>query len=146
MHRTSSQLFGSDLGPCWTSSSVASLSKKMAQSEFLKNFEEEITSLYEESVFTSGTASLQEYISKGCGELAEGIRTTMKIGDLELLSITKIAMRSRLIQQPPNPPTKYIWGIFCKPGYFGFLGYSICQDSLPCCMATLFCNYLLKND
>ena len=37
-------------------------------------------------------------------------------------------------------------GYFCKPGYLAFWGYSICEDSLPCCMVTLFINYLLKYD
>ena len=64
------------------------LSKKMDRaSEFLKKFEEEIASLREEKVFKPGTASLEDHIRNGQGDLAEGIRTTMKIGDLELLGI-----------------------------------------------------------
>ena len=37
-----------------------------------------------------------------------------------------------------------VFGFFC--GILVFWGYSICEDSLPCCMGTLFCNYLWKND
>ena len=57
------------------------------RSEFLKKFQEEIAGLLEERVFKPGTASLQDHIGNGHGDLAEGIRTTMKIGDLELLGI-----------------------------------------------------------
>ena len=57
------------------------------RSKFLKKFQEEIASLLEEAAFKPGTASLQDHIGKGHGNLAEGIRTTMKIGDLELLGI-----------------------------------------------------------
>ena len=57
------------------------------RSEFLKKFQEEIAGLLEERVFKPGTASLEDHIRNGHGDLAEGIRTTMKIGDLELLGI-----------------------------------------------------------
>ncbi len=57
------------------------------RSEFLKKFHEEIAHLLAEKVFKPGTASLQDHIGNGHGDLAEGIRTTMKIGDLELLGI-----------------------------------------------------------
>ena len=55
------------------------------RSEFLKEFEEEIAGLLEERAFQPGTASLQDHIRNGHGDLAEGLRTIMKIGDLELL-------------------------------------------------------------
>ena len=54
-------------------------------SAFQKKFLEEIAGLLEEDVFKPGTASLQDHIGNGKGDMAEGIRTTMKIGDLELL-------------------------------------------------------------
>ncbi len=54
------------------------------RSEFLKKFQAEIAPLLLESVFKPGTASLHDHRDKGHGDLAEGIRTTMKIGDLEL--------------------------------------------------------------
>ena len=57
------------------------------RSAFLKKFQEEIAGLLEEEVFKPGTASLQDHIRNGHGDLAEGIRTIMKIGDLELLGI-----------------------------------------------------------
>ena len=57
------------------------------RSEFLKKFREEIAGLLEETVFKPGAASLQDHIQKGHGDLAEGIRSTMKIGDLELVGI-----------------------------------------------------------
>ena len=57
------------------------------RSEFQRKFQEEIAGLLEEDVFKPGTASLQDHIGKGHGNLAEGIRTTMKIGDLALLGI-----------------------------------------------------------
>ena len=43
--------------------------------------EKEIDCLREESVFKPGTASLQDHMKNGHGELEEGVRTTMKIGD-----------------------------------------------------------------
>ena len=61
------------------------------RSEFQKKFQEEIAGLLEESVFKPGTASLQDHIGNGHGDLAEGIRTTMKIGDLELLGSSQDA-------------------------------------------------------
>ena len=54
------------------------------RSEFQRKFQEEIAGLLEEDVFKPGTASLHDHRDKGHGDLAEGIRTTMKIGDLEL--------------------------------------------------------------
>ena len=55
-------------------------------SKFLDKFQEDIASLLSESVFKPGTASLHDHRDKGRGDLAEGIRTTMKIGDLELFT------------------------------------------------------------
>ena len=55
--------------------------------EFLEKFRGEIADLHDEMVFKPGTASLQDHIGNGRGDLAEGIRTTMKIGDLELVGI-----------------------------------------------------------
>ena len=52
--------------------------------QFLMGFQEEITDILGEKVFQPGNESLADYISRGHGDLAEGIRTTMKIGDLEL--------------------------------------------------------------
>ena len=52
---------------------------------FQKKFHEEIASLLEEGAFQPGSASLQDHIDNGHGDMAEGIRTTMKIGDLELM-------------------------------------------------------------
>jgi len=64
-----------------------SLTKKMdPKMAFLKRFAEETSCLQNEGVFKPGTTSLQDYIAKGHGDLEEGIRTTMRIGDLELLS------------------------------------------------------------
>ena len=64
----------------------ASLTKKMdnKRTEFRKNFHEEVASVLADGVFTPSTASLQDHIGKGHGDLLEGIRTNMKIGDLEL--------------------------------------------------------------
>ena len=56
------------------------------RAEFLKKFGEEINCLQCEGVFKPGTASLQDYITKGHGDQEEGIRTTMRIGDLELVA------------------------------------------------------------
>ena len=72
--------------------------KKMAQSEFPKKFEEEIADLLAaENVLKPGTASLQEYISKGHGDLDEGVRTTMRIGDLELVGAPDNAPGENLV-------------------------------------------------
>jgi len=57
------------------------------KSGFVQKFREEIASLLEVPVFKPGTASLQDHIDKGYGDLAEGIRTTMKIGDLSLVGL-----------------------------------------------------------
>ena len=88
LHCTSSQLAGSDLGPGWTSSSavkkMAGQSKMDPKSEFQKKFHEEIALLRNADAFKFSTASLQDLLLRGYGDLAEGIRTTMKIGDLEL--------------------------------------------------------------
>ena len=57
------------------------------RSKFAKKFQEEITEPLlseEDSVFKPSFASLQDHIKNGNGSLDEGIRTTMKIGDLEV--------------------------------------------------------------
>lgn len=56
----------------------------VCEKKFHVKFQEEIAGLLAEGVFKPGVASLQDYIKNGRGDLAEGIRTTMKIGDLEL--------------------------------------------------------------
>ena len=53
--------------------------------EFQEKFKKEVAALFEEKVFKPGDASLQDHVKNGHGDLAEGIRTTMKIGDLQLL-------------------------------------------------------------
>ena len=72
----------------------------MARSEYLRNFEEEIAPLIkEESAFKPSTATLQEYISKGRGDLDEGIRTSMRIGDLEVVGAPDEAPAENLVLQ-----------------------------------------------
>jgi hypothetical protein len=51
---------------------------------FQQEFAEDVAPLFEEQVFKPGTASLHDYMMRGFGDIAEGIRTTMKIGDLQL--------------------------------------------------------------
>ena len=73
----------------------------MARSEYLRNFEEEIAPLIEESAFKPSTATLQEYhsIAKGRGDLDEGIWTSMKIGDIDVVGAPGEAPPENLVQQ-----------------------------------------------
>ena len=52
----------------------------------MKKFREEVevAGLLEEEAFQPSSASLSDHIQNGHGDLVEGIRTTMKIGDWEL--------------------------------------------------------------
>ena len=53
--------------------------------EFVNDFQKDIVDLLGTKVFQPGTESLQDLLKKGHGDLEEGIRTTMKIGDFELM-------------------------------------------------------------
>ena len=55
-----------------------------AKTAFQKKFNEEVAELLPEAVFQPGTASLDDHMKSGSGDLAEGIRSTMKLGDLQL--------------------------------------------------------------
>ena len=54
--------------------------------EWPEKFGKEVHCLQEESVFTPGTASVEDHMKNGHGNLTEGITTQMKIGDLQWLA------------------------------------------------------------
>ena len=55
-----------------------------AKTAFQKKFNEEVAELLPEAVFQPGTTSLNDHMKSGSGDLAEGIRSTMKLGDLQI--------------------------------------------------------------
>ena len=66
--------------------------------EFVNNFQKDIVDLLGTKVFQPGTESLQDHLGKGHGDLDEGIRTTMKIGDLELMGTPEDAPEESSVQ------------------------------------------------
>ena len=55
------------------------------KNEFMKKFHEEVSCIIQEkAVFRAGLTSFKDYMDRGHGDLVEGIRTTMRIGVLEL--------------------------------------------------------------
>ena len=59
--------------------------KKMSgKIEFQQKFQDELAGLFKNGAFQPGTASLQHHMKNGHGDLEEGIRTTMKIGDFQM--------------------------------------------------------------
>ena len=58
------------------------MAAREAKTAFQKKFSEEVAELL--PAFQPGTASLNDHMKSGSGDLAEGIRSTMKLGDLQL--------------------------------------------------------------
>jgi len=51
---------------------------------FAKSFNDEVAELLTGAEFQPGTASLNDHLQSGSGDLSEGIRCLMKVGDLQL--------------------------------------------------------------
>ena len=56
---------------------------QMKRAEHLKKFQTFVGDLIKVAM-KPGTATLADYVEKGQGDLAEGIRTSMRLGDLEI--------------------------------------------------------------
>ena len=83
-----------------TDDSKILMAKKLA---YWTNFQECTKELrHEFDAFTCGTATLEEYTQRGQGNLEEGIRTTMRLGDLEIWGRAEDAPDEETVEEDYN--------------------------------------------